>query len=258
MNKKIATTHPLVWAPFKGTTFLFDNPAPALTLALEEERFHKINCTYELPSIAFYQQLHAGLLQLNLEDLMMQYSFCSLPFSSYHVTFLSELNDGNKENLATSYRQAFESSSAYSLLGNAVLESIRPNNFSEKIDGGITFEFKALSTFNGNSVLVALLQPTAKDQSKYQQLIQRRKALINACLGKFMLDSTTIPKKIMDFEPHITLGYFAHKNQGVAAKKQLQQWNASIHSMLKNQTIHFESFSLYAFSNMASFLKRMH
>lgn len=254
MNKKIAATQPLVWAPFKGTTFLFDNPSPALTLSLEQECFYKVNCIDDVPSISFYQLLHAGLLQFDLEILMANYSFCPLPFSSYHVTFLSELNDGNKANLATSYQQALDSSSAHSLLENEILESIRPNNFSEKINSGIAFEFKELSMFNGSSVLVALLKPISQDQSKYQQLIQRRKALIDTCLEKFML--APIPQKTLDFEPHITLGYFAHKDQGATAKNQLQQWNSSIQSMLKYQTIRFESFSLYAFNDMTSFLKK--
>lgn len=255
MNKKISQINPLVWAPFKGTTFLFDNPNPSKNLSLNHDGFYKINCSYDDLMLNFYRLLQLGLSHLGMEALMETYGLCPLPFSSYHVTFLSEMNEGNKASLANSYRHEFEASKAEMLLKNETFYQIRPNNFSENINNGIEFEFKELSTFNGNSVLVAKLQPIEKDKIKYQSLVKRRSKLIDTFLAKFMLSKESISPKTLDFSPHITLGYFAYKHKGEAAKYELKKWNQKICQITEHQTIKFKRFSLYAFNDMVSFFK---
>lgn len=253
MNKKIAQFNPLIWRSFKGTTFLFDNPNPAENLLKTNKDLLKVNCTSDDVDLELYHSLHIGLKHLDLNLLKRKYSFCSLPFESYHITFLSELNDGNKDKLAAAFRVEFEQSSAEKLLQNNRFDEIRVNNFSEKIEDGISFEFKELSTFGGYSVLVAKVQPIAEDKSKFLDLIKRRDSLIAESLEKFLISKEHISPKILDFSPHITLGYFAHKTEAKGIELELAKWNEKITQATKNKTIQFENFSLYAFSDMVTF-----
>jgi hypothetical protein len=58
-----------------------------------------------------------------------------------------------------------------------------------------------------------------------------------------------------DYFPHVTLGYFANREQGALARPFLSEWNARFAQRMAGLTLTFTSMSLYGFTDMISFCK---
>lgn len=184
-NNKIKSLKP-EWADFKGFSLLFDNPAPLLNLAKEEEHLYKLQAGINIP---FYQAIQETLENLGTKHLLSNFSLCLLPLSSYHVTYLDGLNDKNKihlkQDLKTSF-QAFEQE-----LPQSLREKNSFTHFQEKplqnisIDP-VVFEYQKLENWK-NKVLSIVLKPSSSSQDAYRKLLLQRRVFFEQYVGKMGL-----------------------------------------------------------------------
>ncbi len=252
-NHKITDLAP-TWADFRGFTFLFDNPNSAANLLDINHNLHKVNCSKSDTSIAFYRVLNERLVDIGLGSSTNPYSFCPLPFHSYHVTYLDGINDKNKANLNPADRVAFNTflkNLPDSLKSDTKFTRFQVPHLSEKLEHPIHFEFDKLSNW-GNKVLAARLKPSLESKEVYQILLRNRKRIFENFLCPLGFSKRP---ELKDYTPHISLGYFANKEGGELTLTEIEEWTKTWKLMTENKTITFHHFSLYGFTDMATFVK---
>lgn len=252
-NHKITDLTP-TWADFRGFTFLFDNPNPSKNLLGVGNNLHKVNCYKPDTSIVFYRILNEVLADIGLGSSSNNYSFCPLPFASYHVTYLDGINDKNKTSLNPLDRinfNIFLKNLPDSLKSNTKFTHFPASCLLEKLEHPIHFEFDNLSNW-GNTVLAVQLKPRIESKEIYQELMQKRQSIFKEFVSKLGFSE---PPEQRDYVPHISLGYFANKNGGELSLAKIEGWVDSFRKMLESKTITFDRLSLYGFTDMTTFFK---
>ncbi|MBC8063972.1 MAG: hypothetical protein H7Y17_04020, partial [Chlorobia bacterium] len=57
------------------------------------------------------------------------------------------------------------------------------------------------------------------------------------------------------YTPHVSLAYFANKEGGEKASEKIEEWDNALRQCTEDIRIHFDSISVYAFTDMASFFR---
>jgi hypothetical protein len=250
-NKKIAGYMPTQWAPYPGFSLLFDNPGD-LNIPLKlDGSVYQIKCDYSLSNLELYKELSETLTILK-KDLSGSL-FCTLPVSSYHVTVLDGFNAGNAGKLAGKEKAAvygilsnLSKSSNKGLLLNEIITNF---SFHMELKQPITFQFHKLN-FWGKKVLVACLEPADKDSFRnFKALKKQRLKLLKKIKVRFGV--CTAPG---EYIPHVSLGYFANEESVKIDSSRLDDLTEFFREKINN-TIVFNSISLYGFIDMITFFK---
>ena len=250
-NNKIAGFEPR-WAPHRGFSLLFDNPGKSYSPMGED--WSKIDCSLE-EGLQLYKGLAKFLDEMGQHRLTNMYLFCPLPLSSYHVTVWDGLNEGNAQNVSASYRSKIKD-----FLNNLPGSLLIDENFIGEVlhsplitttDGSIKFKFNELAKW-GNQVLVARLMPADQDsEGKFERIVDARDTLSARFREQFEVEMRK------GYSPHITLGYFANEEYGELATPQIAYWTELLKRKVGDQLITFSSISLYGFTDMVTFFKRV-
>lgn len=252
-NSKVSGFEPQ-WAPFRGFSLLFDNPDKSVSSM--ERDWLKVDCPSDGNE---YPQLYRGFVEflneIGRHSLTNTYLFCHLPSSSYHVTAWDGLNDGNVQGVLASYRLKlgnFLKNLPGSLLADKEFTNeIYDSPLITSTNWSITFKFNKLAKW-GNQVLVARLMPADQDSEReFKRIVDDRKALCVRFRERFKV------KMRSSYSPHVTLGYFANEEHAELATPQIDRWTKLAKGKVGHQTITFSSISLYGFTDMVTFFKRV-
>ena len=251
INEKVACLEPR-WAPFSGFSVLFDNPSPSLETV--GTGLQKIHCDlFKNTDLQLYQGLHQFFSNQDPYVFIGNYRLFLLPCASYHVTVWDGLNDSNAKDLPEKWHGPLKE-----LLGglpnswcanNVFATSIARSELVSHKAWAITFKFDKLSLW-GEQVLVARLKPA--DSGSEQHLKQLREA--RGKLSEDFKEEFGI-KLSSRYHPHVSLGYFGNKKCIKRAESDLDNWTKGLQEELAGATITFQSTSLYAFTDMATFIK---
>jgi hypothetical protein len=241
----VAITQPKVagleprWAPFAGFSLLFDNPVSPVARLLEQ---------------ALYGQLDTLIGQIGRVALARDFLFCPLPFSSYHVTVWDGIN---VENIA-SVSDALRAEWAEYLTGiphpvrsaPASMAVVRDSALAHGPSMPIRFRFNDLAVW-GHQALVATLLPDDETSAA---------SLAELCLAREELNTVALQTLGVcpsgSYSPHVTLGYFANEAGGQRCAARLMDLNTQFQPQLAGATISFSSIGVYAFPDMADFVRR--
>jgi len=110
-------------------------------------------------------------------------------------------------------------------------------------------------TIWGNSVLVALLEPVDDASVQLLENIKSdRIELYKKYEKEFGLERESWRS---GYDPHVSLGYFGNERAGEAALAQLDQWTKVFLDLTGNKPIRFGSASLYGFTDMQTFFRKI-
>jgi hypothetical protein len=250
-NNKIAGFE-LRWAPFRGFSFLFDNPGDSFTLAGS-----RLDLAANLadPGLVFYWVLHESVVRLGKDHLVNAYLFCALPPASYHVTIWDGVNDGNIGQVPEAHRAEFQNLMAG--FPDSVLQPTPPldsllssplTTFTQEI----RFRFDRLGNWSNTSVVAELAPVDEASFLALQELITLRAAWNEEFKARFGIS----PSNPHHFAPHVTLGYFANREQAAQMLALQQDWNDMLTQTMRNGLLALRGISLYGFTDMATFFKR--
>ena len=243
-NPKVAGFNPQ-WASFPGFTFLFDNPDDSFDELME---LWYLSTDYSTP---FYHQLELALHALDVDRLTRQFLFCPLPYASYHVTAWDGVNAANITAVSPKYQQEWQDflkELPHSVGSNSLIHEKLESELLTK-PWPIQLKFGQLELW-GQSSLVAVLEPANEPSA---QILADFRIAREKYSKQFEAKYNVRPGEI--FVPHVTLGYFANKELADLATKEVSEWNGRFQPKMQNQTIAFETISLYGFVDMATFFK---
>jgi hypothetical protein len=248
-HRKIAGLEP-VWAPFAGFSVLFDNPGaqaersrPGTRLAPRIEPF---------PELDFYSGLAGGLRRMGGAGLTLEYALWLLPPATYHVTAWDGVNPDNVEALSpgdrTEVQRFLEALPASLAAPPKALDLVTRSTLVSSGPAPIELGYDSL-TLGEDSALVARLAPAASSQPAFARLLEARGALSEAAHEALGIDLAR------PYQPHVSLGYFAHEEGAAAARPRLAEWDRLLSETLSGRRIGFGPLGVYAFSDMATFYR---
>ncbi len=249
-QNKIAGFEPR-WAPFSGFSLVFDNPgvstAPTGNLL-------KIDCLSESGGpLDLYFRFEETINKLGRDLLIRTYLFCPLPASSYHVTVWDGVNVDNISSVCATVRSdwtAFLQGIPDSLLtppGSMVV--ITESDLAKNSYGTISFRFEKLIIWS-NQVLAARLSAADEvSETRLRDLSSARTKLCEAARRELGVSPSR------SYSPHVSLGYFANQEHGQLAHVHVKDWTEQFRSSLTRSVITYASLDIYAFTDMANFLK---
>jgi hypothetical protein len=250
-NGKIAGFEPL-WAAFRGFSFLFDNPGDSFTRA-----GNRLDLTVNLadPALAFYRILHESVVRLGKDHLLNAYLLCALPPPSFHVTVWDGVNDGNIGQVPEAPRAAFQD-----LLTGLPDALLQPTRLLDHLLAAplltstqeVCFRFDRLGNWSNTSVVAELAPADEASILALQELITLRAAWNETFQASFGIS----PSNPHQFAAHVTLGYFANRDQAERMRSLQQDWNAALTETMRNRVLPLSGISLYGFTDMATFFKR--
>jgi hypothetical protein len=248
-NPKVRGFIPL-WAPFRGVSLLFDNPADPATTAEGRPAL-------EAPDdpACLYRRLASALAEIGPDSLARRHLFCPLPPSSYHVTVWDAVNAGNLARLPGHNRGAFSAllEGLPDSLEDAerVLEADRTTGLITGQQWDVGLRFARLSNWSGVSIVAELAPVDAASEGVLRRLQWERGRVNGAFEARFGL-ATVDP---CWFVPHVSLGYFANPACADVSPR-LEEWNALFERRTRGCRLRFRTISLYGFTDMARFFKR--
>ncbi|MEO0473703.1 MAG: hypothetical protein AAF206_29090 [Bacteroidota bacterium] len=244
---KIASLHPLLWADFRGYTFLFDNPGPPGDAGL----LHNV---VDHAQLTLYQKLFKALQNGPMKPLLLGANFCSLPLESYHVTWLEGLDQGKMDQFPPEFGDALMRfcSAAEGEPDPSFFAPLGP--LPKLPTEGIGFIFENLANWRGK-VLAAKLRPHPDDLDTFDRLMSARKQLIQEHFGRFHPN----PQELFrPFEAHISLGYFPFQSTGHNLQTYTSEWSLYLTETLQETAIRFFSISPFIFHDMVTFYRLLH
>lgn len=232
-------THPKItsleprWAPFPGFSLLFDNP--------------------DASGLDLYRRLAAALAELDRDQSLRRLLLCPLPPASYHTTVWDGINTENLAEVTAALQPEW---TAFLQGLPETLPSPPPSicpvteaPLMTQPAAPIRFRFDRLCLW-GDAVLVARLAPAdGTSAARLNELCAARADLSST--ARQTLGISAGP----DYEPHVSLGYFANRTLGQQAQASLTDWSAHFEAHLSGSMITYTSIGLYAFTDMANFFK---
>ena len=252
-HKKIEGFKP-VWAKFRGFSLLFDNPGNSLISM--DHNLAQICCSpssSETDPLELYWALEQSLEEIGGHLLTTNYLFCPLPSSSYHLTVLDGINDGNISNISVKYRPEIikfidRIPNSISRIFSSWAKPIQNSRLLTCVFPRITFRFYKLEIWD-QQVLIARLIPQENLVKSLKLIELSRYDLAEILLKEFKI------KSFPEYSPHISLGYFANQEDAQKAIPWLSNWNNNFARNLAGKTISFSTISLYAFTDMSTYFK---
>jgi hypothetical protein len=179
--------------------------------------------------------------------------FCPLPPPSYHVTVLDGLNEANLQQVNMQHRQAIDdflkNLPDSFLMNKRFITFIEDSLLIKRKNWNISFKLDRLANW-GNQSVVATLLPVDADSANYAIFIKERSILAETFGNEFGINVST------DFYPHLTLGYFANAQLAESFTPKITEWTNALKDQAAEQTITFNSVSLYGFMDMATFFRK--
>lgn len=254
------------WAHWPGCSVLFDNPGASL-LDIGDGLARMNSRTGVDPALGFYTSLEQTLATLDLPQMAEEFGFCPLPSYSYHVTVWDGINPGNIHTVSANHRPALQDfiagmpgalhsqPPALDFLASAALvtpQGTFPDSALVTQDfGSLNFRFLELVNWSDTAILARVDGADAASAEQLTAITANRQALYAR-----MSEILGTPAG-SDYYPHVTLGYFANREQGALSRPFLAEWNARFAQRMAGLTLTFTSMSLYGFTDMISFCKLM-
>ncbi len=250
-NPKLATLEHARWATFPGISYLFDPHADCLSLD-DATAFQYIDCNAQNnQKLALYAAMSDVLDKVGRIRLTNTFSLCTLPNASYHVTVLDGINIENVAELSEPAGKEFrELLDGFPVSFHRLCSFPRTFAIPGMTEWPIRLRFSHLE-IRGNTALVARLKPADEDSLEtFEQIkVHRHRFEEHWCheYGK--------RNRMSEYAPHLSLGYFANTTCAASATNLLREWSEEAERMCGGQTIEFETISLYAFTDMATFFR---
>ena len=238
------------WNDFRGFSLLFDNPGGSYK-ELEDDLLKK-EVNLEKREGELYKILHNSLKKIDLKSLIHNYSFCPLPYQSYHVTVWDGLNDYNCKDIKKNYQsnlrnfldklpESLANDTTFTGEANKSLLTNRQWDIKFKIDEVVKWD---------NITIVTKLKPADPESKEKIQILKKQRIELYKTYGKKF--NLGVKKR---YQPHITLGYFSNKNLAEEITSQVKKLNKLIINKACDITIKYPGVSLYGFTDMATFYK---
>ena len=242
------------WAHWPGCSVLFDNPGTSL-LDIGDGLARMNSRTGEDPAIAFYTTLEQMLATLDLPKMAEEFGFCPLPSYSYHVTAWDGINPGNIGTVSANHRLALQEFIA-GMPGALhrqppALDFLASSALLTQDFGSLNFRFLELVNWSDTAILARVDAADAASAERLKAITANRQALYAR-----MSEILGTPAG-SGYYPHVTLGYFANREQGALSRPFLAEWNARFAQRMVGLTLTFASMSLYGFTDMITFCKLM-
>jgi hypothetical protein len=234
-NPKLIGLEPR-WAPFRGISLLFVNPASKADAGL-------------------YRTLQEGLAGLEHDELITKKLFRLLPVTTHHVTVWDGINDGNLPQVVPGYRPAWErflDEIPNPASPDDLLREVLESELLTRQDWGLRLRCEQIENWS-NISLVARLGPADEiSETNLQQLIAARDALSDIFEARFCVRPHPC------YTPHITLGYFANDERAQTTGADVERWNIEILKRMNGQILPLQRILPSLFQDMTSFCDEEH
>ena len=271
-HKKIIDCSPR-WRRYPGLSLLFDNPEGSWA---PDGSLWRLDTS---PDVMFYQAVDEAVTASRLRALE---GLCWLPFASLHVTALDTVHVGNVAELPPALQP--EARRYLNRLPGSIRSASTPESPAPKSPAPeshkrpvpeqpapkqpafvtdlqssaltethwpLAFEADQLVIW-GASALALRLRPAPGTEAAYQQFTRAREALRQSYAERLGVAARA------PYEPHVTLGYFAHPQ----AARHAQQAGGlgTVSSALRDKTagatrLQLARVGLYGFTDMATFYR---
>lgn len=217
------------WAPFTGWTLILE-PVPSFTL----------------PETTL--SLIGGLaVDTNGVERSKRTGFCPLPPTTYHITFLDLINEGNLRRVPEEYRPRWASllAAANPKSGAIINDMISSKGFRMGwMPLELEFEFSRLEVLTASALVMLFTMRLTKDHDLAMHL--RRN------VGDY-LSTYGIPYSDA-WTPHVTLGYFANRDAPTRLVEQLSRLGEDLATRFQQRIVRAHGAHLYFFADMASYV----
>ena len=226
-NPKLAGLEPR-WAPFRGFSLVFDPP--------EED--------------SFFGALRAGLAELANDALIAEYYLRLLPAASFHVTAWDGVNDAKLAEVAPEYRAAWE---RFLQPGGArpfpedLFRDVQASELLTCPDWSLRLRCARIEDWSHVSLVAHLEAADAAADANLERLRAARDALSEAFGRRFGV------RPHPDYEPHVTLGYFANGALAAGSAAAVARWNAALRAATAGHVLTLRRLHLSVFADMTSF-----
>jgi hypothetical protein len=233
------------FAPFKGYSLLFDNPAEAYD---DRDGVRYVACRG--PGTEFYRALFDAFEALDIRQLRLGFSLCPLDPRSAHCTCLDGHNPVNLEQVHSDHRgriAGFLDALPVSMTdAAAALPEFASAHLATK-EWPIDFMFDELAIWGGIA-LVAKLKPADEPSRANLQKLEEARA-------EFVAGASHLGLQYNKLTPHISLAYFADPQFGERAEMQVPYWTGVFQPRLSGIRLRFRRVSLHGFTDMVTFFK---
>ena len=243
-NRKVAGLEP-TWRTWRGVSVLLDNPGLPPGRRLEDATAAGV------PEQRLYDDLSVLVDAARPAALRMDYGFCPLPRSTYHVTVC----DGpNEEELTRA--DAPDAAEVAALLASlpdslaqvpAALAFAGPGALLRTVeDNPVTVAAREVVIW-GSVLAVRLIAADESSAVALEQITAARKAVADAFNDALGIAANP-------WRPHVSLGYFANRDGADRARENLAEWNRRL-AASEPAPITYRSAALYGFADMVSFFR---
>lgn len=226
-NPKLAGLEPR-WAPFRGFSLVFDPP--------EDD--------------AFLGALRAGLAELENDALIARFYLRLLPAASFHVTAWDGVNEAKLAEVAPEFRAAWErflQAGAAKPFPEDLFRDVQASELLTCPDWDLRLRCARIENWS-NVSLVAHLEPVDDAVgASLERLRAARDALSEAFGRRFGV------RPHPDYEPHVTLGYFANGDLAARSAAAVARWDAALRSATAGHVLTLRRLHLSVFADMTSF-----
>lgn len=226
-NPKLAGLEPR-WAPFRGFSLVFDPP--------EDD--------------AFLGALRAGLAELENDALIARFYLRLLPAASFHVTAWDGVNEAKLAEVAPEFRAAWErflQAGAAKPFPEDLFRDVQASELLTCPDWDLRLRCGRIENWS-NVSLVAHLEPVDDAVgASLERLRAARDALSEAFGRRFGV------RPHPDYEPHVTLGYFANGDLAARSATAVARWDAALRSATAGHVLTLRRLHLSVFADMTSF-----
>ena len=226
-NPKLAGLEPR-WAPFRGFSLVFDPP--------EDD--------------AFLGALRAGLAELENDALIARFYLRLLPAASFHVTAWDGVNEAKLAEVAPEFRAAWErflQAGAAKPFPEDLFRDVQASELLTCPDWDLRLRCARIENWS-NVSLVAHLEPV---DDAVGASLERRRAARDALSEAFGRRFGVRPHP--DYEPHVTLGYFANGDLAARSATAVARWDAALRSATAGHVLTLRRLHLSVFADMTSF-----
>ncbi|NCD21912.1 MAG: hypothetical protein EOL90_03095 [Spartobacteria bacterium] len=226
-NPKLAGLEPR-WAPFRGFSLVFDPP--------EDD--------------AFLGALRAGLAELENDALIARFYLRLLPAASFHVTAWDGVNEAKLAEVAPEFRATWErflQAGAAKPFPEDLFRDVQASELLTCPDWDLRLRCGRIENWS-NVSLVAHLEPVDDAVgASLERLRAARDALSEAFGRRFGV------RPHPDYEPHVTLGYFANGDLAARSATAVARWDAALRSATAGHVLTLRRLHLSVFADMTSF-----
>ena len=226
-NPKLSGLEPR-WAPFRGFSIVFDPP--------EDD--------------GFFHALRAGVAALANDALIADFYLRLLPPASFHVTAWDGVNDGKLAEVVPEYRSAWErflTASPAKPFPEDLFRDVQASELLTCPDWDLRLRCARIENWSDVSLVAYLESADAQTAASLARLRAARDALSEAFGRRFGV------RPHPDYEPHVTLGYFANVNLAATAGPAVERWDAALRAGMAGRVLELRRLHLSVFSDMTSF-----